>query len=143
MMVSMVLATSIVAIEADAALKFIHWRLLFERSVDVNFRWSFKLDPDLGWRRLPYDHWTGRPASDLEWAALMPATLSEPISFTYDRWGYRNVSDLEQADIVLIGDSYVEGAYVSDHQTSARRLQAYLGRPVANLGVAATVPSKS
>jgi hypothetical protein len=37
---------------------------------------------------------------------------------------------------VLIGDSYVEGWYVSDEQTVASRLAARLGRPVANLGVA-------
>src|SRR5690606_10990730 len=35
-----------------------------------------------------------------------------------------------------IGDSYVEGWYVSDDDTVARRLEAELHAPVANLGVA-------
>jgi hypothetical protein len=36
----------------------------------------------------------------------------------------------------LIGDSYVQGDYVSDDQTTASLLEQRLGRPVANLGVA-------
>jgi hypothetical protein len=43
---------------------------------------------------------------------------------------------MEHADVVLLGDSYVEGWYVSDQETVAARLSARLGRPVANLGVA-------
>ena len=37
---------------------------------------------------------------------------------------------------MLLGDSFVEGWYVSDDQTVAAQLAARLGRPVANLGVA-------
>ena len=43
--------------------------------------------------------------------------------------------DLTRADIALVGDSYIEGAYVSDQETAAVRLQEQLGQPVANLGV--------
>lgn len=124
--------------EAAAAMKLIHWKLIIERiSGDgTNYMWSYKLDPELGFRRQPNDHWAGRPPSDIEASSLMPATLREPISFTYDHWGYRNSPELDKADIALIGDSYVEGWYVSDNQTASSRLQIYLGRPVANLGVA-------
>lgn len=66
----------------------------------------------------------------------MPASQRQPLVFTYDRWGYRNAEDLDQADVVLIGDSYVEGWYVSDEHTTARRLQEQLNQPVANLGIA-------
>jgi len=65
----------------------------------------------------------------------MPPSLRESLIFTYDRWGYRNTADLEKAGVVLIGDSYVEGAYVSDEQTTARRLEVRLGHSVVNLGV--------
>ena len=65
-----------------------------------------------------------------------PLLMSNPITVTHDVNGYRNVTHFAQADIVLIGDSYVEGRYVSDDQTISRFLQDRLGRAVANLGVA-------
>jgi hypothetical protein len=66
----------------------------------------------------------------------MPRSRLEPLVFTYDKWGYRNTVDLNQADVALIGDSYVEGWYVSDTETTAQHLQTHLRRPVINLGVA-------
>jgi hypothetical protein len=66
----------------------------------------------------------------------MPPSLQQPITFTYDQWGYRNLSDHEQVDVIMIGDSYIEGWYVSDDETAAHILQASMQRPVANLGVA-------
>jgi hypothetical protein len=66
----------------------------------------------------------------------MPASTSDRITISYDHRGYRNASALTRADVVLIGDSYVEGDYVSDDQIVSRFLEAHLGRPVANLGVA-------
>jgi hypothetical protein len=66
----------------------------------------------------------------------LPASASVPITITYDGAGYRNAVPLVRADVVLLGDSYVEGAYVSDDQLVSGFLQARLGRPVANLGVA-------
>jgi hypothetical protein len=43
---------------------------------------------------------------------------------------------MEQGNIVLNGDSYLEGWYVSDEQTVASRLAHLSGQSVANLGVA-------
>jgi hypothetical protein len=74
--------------------------------------------------------------SDVEGRYQLPRSAQEPITFTYDRWGYRNAVDMEHADVVLIGDSYVEGWYVDDRETVAARLTERLGVPVANLGVA-------
>jgi hypothetical protein len=93
-------------------------------------------DPDLGFRHSPGARWSGRPRSDVEVAWGLPASTSTPITITYDRGGYRNAAPLAQADVILLGDSYVEGAYVSDDQIVSAFLQARLGRPVANLGVA-------
>jgi hypothetical protein len=70
----------------------------------------------------------------------MPRSLREPLVFTYDQWGYRNPIHIEQADVMLLGDSYVEGWYVSDEQTTARHLQALLRRPIVNMGVAGYGP---
>ena len=141
-MVTFTLVIILGIFEAAAAIRIVHWQLIFERIAGdgTNYFWSYVADSDLGFRRQPNDHWSGRPTSDVEMGSLMPATLSEPISFTYDRWGYRNATDLDQADVALIGDSYTEGWYVSDDETAASRLSAYLRRPVANLGIAGYGP---
>jgi hypothetical protein len=58
------------------------------------------------------------------------------LTFSYDALGFRNPAGLQQADVALVGDSYVEGAYNDDADVVARRLEARLGRPVASLAVA-------
>ena len=136
--ITLTLAAILACLELPAALKLVHWRLLFEKvsGEENRYAYSYKHDPELGFRRRPNDTWTGRPPSDIEGGANMPPSLQQPITFTYDQWGYRNLSDHEQVDVIMIGDSYIEGWYVSDDETAAHILQASMQRPVANLGVA-------
>jgi hypothetical protein len=119
-------------------LKLVHWTVVMRRlsgeGQDNAIAWL--PDKDVGFRRIPNLRWSGRPPSDIEEAYRLPRTLATTITFTYDRWGYRNTTEMERAGIVLIGDSYVEGWYVSDDQTVASRLAHRLGQCVANLGVA-------
>ena len=75
------------------------------------------------------------PASDIEAQWSVPASMDRPITFTYDRLGYRNSHEIDQADVVLLGDSYVEGWYVSDDEVASSVMEPLLGRAVANLGV--------
>ena len=62
---------------------------------------SFKSDPTLCFRNFPNQSWSGRPQSDVESKNLIPASIREPITFTYDGRGYRNIVELDHADIVL------------------------------------------
>jgi hypothetical protein len=128
----------ILCLELPAILKLVHWELVFEQlsGEPQNYLWAYQRDQELGFRRRPNDHWEGYLSSDIEYRWLMPRSRHEPLVFTYDKWGYRNTVDLKQADVALIGDSYVEGWYVSDTETTAQRLQTRLSRPVVNLGVA-------
>jgi len=93
-------------------------------------------DADLGFRHAPHIRGSVRPRSDLEVRWRLPASRSDVITLTYDGRGYRNTTELTRADVVLLGDSYVQGDYVSDDETTASVLHRELGRPVANLGVA-------
>ena len=128
----------ILCLELPATLKLVHWGLVFEKISDEpqNYLWAYQPDKELEFRRRPNDHWEGYLSSDIEFGWLMPRSRHEPIAFTYDKWGYRNTKDHDHADVALIGDSYVEGWYVSDTETTAQRLQTRLSRPVINLGVA-------
>ena len=134
---TLVAVTSLLILEVPAMLKLVHWELVIRKlsAAGSDDATAFVFDKDLGFRRTPNMHWLGRPASDIEERYGLPRTLATPITFTYDRWGYRNTTEMERASIVLIGDSYVEGRYVSDEQTVASRLARRLGQCVANLGV--------
>lgn len=52
--------------------------------------------------------------------------------FTTDRHGYRNPTESETAEIIVMGDSFVAGAGLSDEETVSMRLSAHLGAPVYN-----------
>jgi hypothetical protein len=121
-------------LELAAAAGLVHWELFFMSLRGEEQHYLF--DAELGFRHTPSMRWSGRRQSDVENAWGLPASASDPITVTYDLRGYRNATQLTQADIILIGDSYVEGDYVSDDQIVSRFLQARLGQPVANLGVA-------
>jgi hypothetical protein len=127
-------AAVLVLLELAAAAGLVDWRLVF-RSL-AGERQEYVYDPHLGFRHTPAARDRRVPRSDLEVAWNLPASRSDRITVTYDGRGYRNPSALHRADVVLIGDSYVEGHYVSDDETVSRFLQGRLGRPVANLGVA-------
>ncbi|KPJ84901.1 MAG: hypothetical protein AMS18_16490 [Gemmatimonas sp. SG8_17] len=128
----------IALLELPAALRMVHWTLVFRilAGEGRDYESAFVLDNDLSFRRIPNLKWSGRPQSDIERGYGLPRSLREPITFTYDKWGYRNATEMEQVDVALLGDSYVEGWYVSDQQTVAVQLESRLGRPVANLGIA-------
>lgn len=134
---SVVLA-SLAILELAAAFRWVHWMLIFRAlsGEGVDYRTAYVLDEALSFRRIPGLQWSGRPASDIEATYGLPATVTRPITFNYDQWGYRNAVTMATADIVLLGDSYVEGWYVSDDETVAARLTERLNRPVANLAVA-------
>jgi len=136
--ITLTFAAILACLELPAMLKLVHWHLLFDRvsGEENRYAWSYQYDPELGIRRRPGDTWTGRPPSDIEGGMNMPPSLQQPITFTYDQWGYRNLSDHKQADVIMLGDSYTEGWYVSDDETAAHLLQTSTQRPVANLGVA-------
>ena len=52
----------------------------------------------------------------------------------YDHNGYRNSRDLQSADVVLIGDSFVEGNRVTQDDILSVKLARVLDLKVANLG---------
>jgi lysophospholipase L1-like esterase len=95
---------------------------------------SFVGDPVLAWARPPHSRWSGQPRSDMAVAFNLPARAPHPQSFTTDARGFRNRRELSRADVALVGDSFVEGAYVSDEETAAEDLERLTGWSVLNLG---------
>ena len=75
------------------------------------------LDPELLHIHKPHDRWF--------WYG---------IDYRYDQYGLRNDSDLNAADVVVVGDSIVEGLMVSSADLLTTHLAKHLNRSVANLG---------
>lgn len=96
---------------------------------------AFVADAHRGFRRPTGFSWTGPVRGDLASAWNVPLAPAKTLRFTTDDRGYRNLQSRTAADIVLLGDSFVEGWYVSDTDTTAARLEQRMARPVANLGV--------
>jgi len=139
--VYLVLAVSWLVLEVAAALNLVNWRLAFDRMMGnklVNHQYvtGFLFDRDLEFRRPPGAHWVGPAASDIEWERSVTPAIPRLLSFQYDSAGYRNPTNLIHADVVLLGDSFVEGWYVQVEETVARVLETELQLPVSNLGVA-------
>jgi hypothetical protein len=125
-------------LEIPAALKLVDWRVICTRwfACDTHYNLTYQFDPELGMRRPAHARWSERALSDVEGGWSLPPARRATLTFSYDALGFRNPMRLQQADVALVGDSYVEGAYNDDSDVVARRLEARLGRPVANLAVA-------
>jgi hypothetical protein len=132
--VTLGLVVAVALLELAAAARLVHWELFLAGLRGEGD--DYVPDPELGFRHAPDVRRSGRMRSDIETAWGLPASRADAITVTYDRLGYRNPTAPARADFVLIGDSYVTGHYVSDDQVVSRRLEARLGRPVANLAVA-------
>ena len=125
-------------LETAAALRMVDWEytLRMLEGEQQKYDATYVTDSELSFRRIPELQWSERWRGDVEKTYGIPPDTHKQVSFTYDQWGYRNADDMEQADVVLLGDSFVEGHNVSDHETVAANLQSQLGKPVANLGIA-------
>jgi len=103
---------------------------------------DFVLDHEFSFRRPPHAHWSGRPRSNMAQVFNLPIRASYVQTFSTDSQGFRNATDVQHADIALVGDSYIEGAYISDEETAAVRLHEITGQTVANLGVSGYGPEQ-
>jgi lysophospholipase L1-like esterase len=81
----------------------------------------------------PHSRYTGDVVGNLAWLGI-PARPPYRVDVAYDRNGFRNSRDLDRAEVVAIGDSFVEGAEVAEPQTVTAVMARQLGVTVANLG---------
>lgn len=94
-------------------------------------------DPDLLAIHRPHARQTGEArGGDSSSSYQIPLTDQTQFRWdvTYDRNGFRNREDLQSADIVVIGDSFVEGLTVNDRELGTSQLSRLQGKVVANLG---------
>lgn len=115
----------------------------------VNYQWllggperglwdrpGFVRDPELLYRHVPHHRERGLYVrGNLGEGLCLPPNPPKEYDLRYDHNGFRNDDDLDHADVVVLGDSYVEGAMLPSSDLLTAALARKLGTPVANLGV--------
>ncbi len=128
------------AAEAPALLGRLDYRTVFlPKTIGGLGPHNRQLDPELLWVRPSHDHFTERQPGD--WAAGF--AVADPhiyeTEYRFDQHGFRNDKDPndrdpQRADVVLLGDSFVEGYRVAQDKTCAVALSQEFNSDVVNLG---------
>jgi lysophospholipase L1-like esterase len=92
-----------------------------------------KPDPELIHIHWPNSEFEGRIPGNLAQFGPPNPHLYD-VRVRYDGNGFRNDETLERADIVAIGDSFVEGVLVAREHTVSEQIAHRVGATVANLG---------
>jgi len=127
---------SILAAEVVALSSLVDYRLVFQTVRDEPWRNPVnRSDPELLHIRKPYSHFKGyQKSGDIAQYHSVAHTNSYYYNARYDQHGFRNDTDLEQADLVVIGDSFIEAGQVSQQKTMTAVLGGLQGKVSANLG---------
>ncbi|MBS0170865.1 MAG: hypothetical protein JSR62_10970 [Nitrospira sp.] len=122
--------------ESATLLRVIDYRALFgsHESGTALSMTGRRFDSELVWRHDPHYQYEAPYHGNIGRALCMPPDPTRTVAVRYDRNGFRNARDLETADVVVIGDSYVEGYLMPDEQMLTTHLSRLQGRSVANLG---------
>ena len=91
-------------------------------------------DPELIWMHDPYYEFEADYQGNLGRGLCIPPDPSKRIKVQYDQNGFRNGREMTGADIVVLGDSYVEAAMTPDEALVTSVLARLQGKRVANLG---------
>ena len=81
----------------------------------------------------PHSRFRGTVAGNLAWLGL-PLRSRYDVDVQHDRNGFRNDVDFTEAQVVAIGDSFVEGAETDKSKTVVAELGRRLRTPAVNLG---------
>ena len=127
---------SIVAIEIVVAATSVDFRPLLGTLDDVPWKNPVnRLDPELLHLRRPGLKLKGTIiGGDISQyrSGIEKQTYSYDVE--YDNNGFRDPSDRTSADIIVVGDSFVEAPTISDADLATSVIQKNLGRSVENLG---------
>ncbi len=122
--------------ELPAAVGLIDYRTVFRTPTPAWKRPGNRPDPDLVFVREGHRRdrlrFLGADRNRLR-GATSPGPVYE-CDLKTDRNGFRNPVDLARADVVILGDSFIEGLQVAAPDLVSARLADRLGCTVANLG---------
>ena len=81
-----------------------------------------------------------RPLAEFSYPNATPGYPTIDCTLSTDARGFRNRTALDRADVVVLGDSFVEGSHVSDEHPWPVRLAEFSGLSVYSLGMSGYSP---
>jgi hypothetical protein len=124
-------------IEVPALLNILDYRNIVGPAAGDVFLATNKGDPELLHVHPPHSHFGGEALGGNIAAnfRIPPSAMTlYRWDVNYDQNGFRNDLDLKRADVVVIGDSFVEETTIPTAQLMTSRLAQFEGKVVANLG---------
>ncbi|MDB5352538.1 MAG: algJ [Planctomycetota bacterium] len=132
---SLAICLGILAAELPAAMKILDYRDIFQTPTSAWRRHDHRPDPDLIYVRDGHRRNRGRfVGGELHRLQGAKPWSVYSIDTNLDRNGFRNPRDLQSADLVVVGDSFVEGLHVADHELMTTYLADSTHQVIANLG---------
>ena len=135
LVVTMALGLAVGLVELPALVGRVDYRDVFQTPTASWRRHGHHPDADLIYARegdrRERRHFVGGELAGLDGVGK---TVVYESNVLYDADGFRNASVLEKADVVVVGDSFVEGLHVADSELMTARLARETGRSVVNLG---------
>ncbi len=101
-----------------------------------------RLDPELIHVHQSHGAFEGEIRGDLATWYGLPTGTTYPVKVEYDWHGFRNDTDMTSADMVLVGDSFVEAPIILKKNMASELLAASLDCRVLNLGQSAYGPQQ-
>jgi hypothetical protein len=137
--IALLLAIFLSTVTVDIVGRFLRRPRYIETQIANPTNWPVTLVDDIVRHRPPNQRYHVRyidaPPTARSYPSPPPGYPPRDITLTIDHRGFRNLTHLEEYDIVIVGDSFTEGAYVSDDEPWPALLGQKLNRTVYNLGV--------
>ncbi|MFN0008414.1 MAG: alginate O-acetyltransferase AlgX-related protein [Planctomycetota bacterium] len=143
------LAATLVLLEIPAYLGWIDWSSVVGMPHALRFThlkpWDNPAnvrDEELLYRHRPGMRFRGETPGDLVDLFGIATDRKYPIDVAYDENGFRNPPGRTRADVVLLGDSFLEAGLVPWEETAGAILERELGLLVSNLGCSGYGPQQ-
>jgi lysophospholipase L1-like esterase len=139
---AVLLATALIELPALVGLVD-YRRVLIPRVLGGTGPHNRQMDPELIYRHLPHDRFVHYQAGDFAAGLALPTSRRYRAEVVCDANGFRNRTDFTQADVVLLGDSFIEGYNVTQSDICSEQLARRLtGQTVCNLALCGFGPQQ-
>lgn len=149
LVVALSLAVTLVVLEIPAYLRWVDWSGVVGLPHALRFThlkpWDNPAnvrDEELLYRHRPGLHFQGETPGDLVDLYGLATDRKYQVDVAYDENGFRNPPGRTRADVVLVGDSFLEAGLVSFEETIPARLERALGVTVQNFGCSGYGPQQ-
>ena len=131
----------VLMLEASAALGVMDYRTVFiPKGVGFDGPHNKRYSPDGFYHRPPMDEFVETRPGDASVVFSVDTGSLYTADFQYDQRGFRNIATDDSPEIVLLGDSFIEGYKVSQGETTTHHLDELLNERVVNFAQSGFTP---